>query len=193
MCENNDWDNSLGMDSNARQVMSESPGWCNVTYSPTIQEVSRVEPFSAPDGQTPQSAEATGTVGNIGGKSIDSAGEPVSVVRYLMEAVISYTIGSSPPYVALKSYSGTRNLTAYLGALKGELLLKGIDSDRVGVSTYTLSYTFAYDPWFHLVQVPIRNTDGVVPLDTDAYADEVMWKQPFPLYSNFHELEIPGI
>ncbi len=32
---NNDWDNGLGMDNNARQVMNESPGWCNVTYSPT--------------------------------------------------------------------------------------------------------------------------------------------------------------
>lgn len=31
---NNDWDNSLGMDQNARQVMNEAPGWCNATYSP---------------------------------------------------------------------------------------------------------------------------------------------------------------
>jgi len=32
---NNDWDNPLGMDTHSRQVMSEAPGWCNVTYSPT--------------------------------------------------------------------------------------------------------------------------------------------------------------
>jgi len=32
---NNDWDNDLGMDSNARQVLNEAPGWCNAVYSPT--------------------------------------------------------------------------------------------------------------------------------------------------------------
>ena len=32
---NNDWDNNLGMDSNARQVLNEAPGWCNAVYSPT--------------------------------------------------------------------------------------------------------------------------------------------------------------
>jgi len=31
---NNDWDNALGMDQSARQVMNEAPGWCNATYSP---------------------------------------------------------------------------------------------------------------------------------------------------------------
>ena len=32
---NNDWDNDLGMDSNARQVLNEAPGWCNAVYSPS--------------------------------------------------------------------------------------------------------------------------------------------------------------
>ena len=32
---NNDWDNDLGMDRNARQVLNEAPGWCNVVYSPS--------------------------------------------------------------------------------------------------------------------------------------------------------------
>ena len=30
---NNDWDNRMGMDSNARQVMNEVPGWCIAAYS----------------------------------------------------------------------------------------------------------------------------------------------------------------
>jgi hypothetical protein len=163
----------------------------NVRYVPTIRDVWRVSSTGDNTGWT-QAPVGFGTVSDIGGEAIDSAGEPTSIVMGLMELVVSHTIDGYPPYANLMSYSGARNNIAYLGAPSGSLLLKGISTTRQAVYVYKIDYTFAYDSWRHLVQVPKRDAQtGIIPTNTDGNANIVMWKQPFPWVENFEDLAIP--
>jgi hypothetical protein len=158
----------------------------DVDFVPTIQDAWRSDGFT----QLPQPNQASGTIIDIGGNPVDSAGEPTSIVRILGSVVIGYTITGYPDYSTLLEMAGARNNQPFLGAQIGQILFKHCTSRRVGVNTYQLTYTFAHDDWFHLVQVPKRNTDGIIEVTdgTPAYATTVYWKQPFRKYDDLNSL-----
>jgi hypothetical protein len=164
----------------------------NVDYSPTIVDTWRVAPLADGSGWG-QPPDGLNSLGDIGGTPVDSAGEPVSSVRRMMEIVISHTISGFPPYAALAGFEGSRNSTDYLTFTAGFLLLKGISTSRIAVSVYTLDYTFVFDEWAHSRQIPNRDADGKVVLSgsTPHTADQVYWRQPFPRTNDFYSLGIP--
>lgn len=165
----------------------------NVETSAKPYDVWRVGDPEATDWDvdaTPSAAEAGGVLLDIGGVKIDSGGEQVSTVRVFSTLRVSKTLNAEPDYLEIRNHTGTRNSSVYAGAAIGSLLYQGGNSRRIGVSTYIVDHTFHWDDWYHLVQVPDRDANGIIQLDLQNHAEPVFWRQSFPLKTDFFALGI---
>lgn len=83
----------------------------------------------------------------------------------------------------------TRNSTAFQGFPAGSLVFASYEITADGESPYAdLSYTFGYDPYFHLRQRPDTYAEGNVRLDVNGHASDVFWFQQYPVRSDFNAL-----
>jgi hypothetical protein len=133
---------------------------------------------------------------DIGGTKVDSGGEPISTFVNIARITYRQVVVGRPtvPLAAINTRnSASYSVGAYSFAAR-TLLFTGCSVSRVGVSTYEIVYTFAYDANFHLRQIATRMPDtrevqvgakadtcGSTPTSSDkAYALCVYWRQPFP-------------
>ena len=144
-------------------------------------QVPRYAPF------TPQS--------DIGGKKIDAAGYPTSVLRHTIKFTIDLVDDTFPFFP--RSLIGSRNSKQFLGFDKGVLLFIGVNSVELPNGFFNASYNFEADWFFHLKQVPKRQANGYVVLDLPANADDVTatgqakvvsYIQPYPLVADFYTI-----
>lgn len=145
---------------------------------------------------------------DIGGVKVDANGEPVSAfVNVARVTVRNVVVGRPNPPL---SYINKRNSASFsVGPYSfpaGTLLFTGCSISRVGVSTYEIVYSFAYDADFHLRQITKRigsdtvtgaSTDScntsdstAVPANEVAKARCVYWAQPFPETTAFSGIGI---
>lgn len=146
---------------------------------------------------------------DIGGTKVDSAGEPVSQIQSMMTVHIRNVILGRPPYATYSLLVGKRNSGSFVfgstgntfTCVTGALLFEGATTSRIGPNQYEVNFQFSYDPvTFHLRQVPLRDTEGVViePTTTGTavsvsnpmHAKSVFYRQPFPGTDNFSGLAV---
>ncbi len=130
---------------------------------------------------------------DIGGNRVDICGSPLSLLRFKTDFSVTETIDYST-YINLiqpKVFAaiGKRNSAVFQGAPRGTVVYRGASLRRIGVSLWQLSHSMQYDGFFHLIQVPIRDTNGDIRLKTFnlgySQAETIFHRQPFPSYSNF--------
>ena len=137
-----------------------------------------------------------GNPGNsdIGGTKVDQGGKPISSIVANQELTIT-NYASTNNAVNIRAALGRRNTTAYNGASAGYLLFTGGSARRVDIALYEVSYKMVYDDFAHCRQVPVRDVDGKIQIDTPSgtgigSAKLVLWRQPFP---NTYEFGSIGI
>lgn len=139
---------------------------------------------------TPFSAES-----DIGGRKIDAAGYPTSVLRYKARLIIDVVDYTS--IVLAPSLIGTRNSKDFAGYPKGMVLYIGANSTELPNGMYNISYTFEIDALYHLKQIPKRQANGYVVLDLSANADDVTatgqakivsYVQPHPIVNDHYNI-----
>ena len=137
--------------------------------------------------------------GDIKGTPVDESGVPITafVIQQDLEVSVRYPSFDEVPNISSLYIVGKRNKSAYLGAQAGTLLFTGMSVSRDEVNSYRATFTFTWDQWRHMRQVPSRDQNGEVVL-TDRFdvddrfkADLVIYKQPFPDTENFQLLGIP--
>jgi hypothetical protein len=163
------------------------PGYLQISfeYQGIPRELYRTWPGLDLQGGTPDDRD-------IGGKPIDSGGYATSFIVDQHLLVIEETVSASSLFERspnIRNAVATRNQSAFLGVAPGGLLYEGCSGRRIGVGLYSLTHRFSYDPFYHMIQVPRRNSSGKVDLETTAqrgsYAGWVRFIQPFPLLSEF--------
>ena len=144
-------------------------------------QVPRYAPFSAES--------------DIGGRKIDAAGYPTSVLRHTTKLTIDQ-IGSDRPSFE-PNIIGTRNSTTFLGYGKGTIVFVGASAVELPNGFFNISYNFELDWFFHLKQIPKRQANGYVVLDLPANADDVTatgqakfvsYHQPYPRVAEFRTI-----
>lgn len=131
---------------------------------------------------------------DIGGVSIDAAGNPTSVAITRVKLILEETVSASSMATRAERFlvaAGTRNDRPFFGGGTGKMLYLGASSSRISVSLYSVRHEFMFDPVYHMIQVPRMNSQGRVELEvtgSGAYAGWVRWVQPFPYITNFNEL-----
>ena len=127
--------------------------------------------------------------GDIGGEPIDAGGQPTSQMRYQYEITKNIVTEQNfdAQLTAYGDFVGFRG-TAF-GLVSGSLLYRGASIQRIENNKYRVAHTYLYDSNLHALQVPKYNADGQFDLNEDGHADEVYWKQPFPLAG----AQLPGL
>lgn len=134
------------------------------------------------------------TDADIGGKSIDAGGNPLSVAVKRAKLVLEETVSASSMETRAERFFdavGARNDRPFYGSATGKLLYIGAQSSRTSVSLYSIRHEFLYDRYYHMQQVPRMNPQGRVELEVTAngsYAGWVRWIQPFEALANFNNL-----
>lgn len=136
---------------------------------------------------------------DIGGKSVDVAGEPVTrfVTTQSTEITRRFSYFPSFELTVARFLAGTRNKDTFMGVPAGFMLFEGANLSREGSNTYTMRYRFTYDPIKHQRQVPKRHANGDVVteevgsgISKSTVAKTVIWRQPFPQTSMFAVLGV---
>jgi hypothetical protein len=144
----------------------------------------------------PTNGNPTNEFTDIGGTSIDVAGNPMSAPYYQTVVSISETRHGSISMVSnqntkIRSQRATRNSALFYGSPVGSLLFQGARVSRIGVDTWTFNYEFTEAADFHLIQVPKINLLGNVATTLVSgveRATSVFWHQPFPTFSDHNLL-----
>jgi hypothetical protein len=132
---------------------------------------------------------------NIGGTSVDSGGNPTSLLSLvitigLVETVLEPTVSGRLQTIA--TMIGKRNNSQFEGFATGTLLYKGANSSRVGTGLFSISHEFEFRNDFHMVQQPRRTSQGDVMIGFTPtlgfVAAHVFFVQPFPETANFNLL-----
>jgi len=172
----------------------ESPDDPNFVSFTLSQRPVAVDLFRADDG-TLEVLEG----GDIKGAPVDESGVPITafIIQQDLELSVRYPSFDRVPNISSLYLVAKRNSTPFLGAAAGTLLFTGMSVSRDGVSSYRATFTFTWDQWRHMRQVPSRDQNGEIVL-TDRFdvddrfkADLVIYKQPFPDTENFNLLGIP--
>jgi hypothetical protein len=124
----------------------------------------------------------------------DTGGEPGTGLRLtqLLEVSKVYTV--FPNFASITAAVGRRNSTLFYGAAIGSLVMLPCQSQRIAKSRFRLVFRFAWDEFFHLIQVPMRDINGIViPVGgglsfAKHCAREVYWRQPFMFKYDFNTL-----
>ena len=170
----------------------DDPGFVSFTLS---QRPVAVDLFRADDG----SLRIVGDGSDIEGEPVDEAGIPLTafVIQQDLELSVRYESFDRVPNISSLYLVSKRNSTPFLGAASGNLLFTGMSVTRDGVNSYRAGFTFTWDQWQHMRQVPGRDQNGTIPtkdtfvIDDRHHAENVFYKQPFPDTENFQLLGIP--
>jgi len=125
---------------------------------------------------------------DIGGVSVDAAGEPLQDVVRQIEIQITEVVGGVSSFAPYLDFVWRRNNSTFLGAQVGQLLYLGAQINRIDVAKYQFTHTFLLDRWWHMRQRAEKNPDGRYFLKTvngKKHAEAVNFVQPFPDYANF--------
>jgi len=136
---------------------------------------------------------------DIGGIRIDVAGNPTSVLHNRQKIQLEVTTNYRPQPSTYRSYLGTRNLTSFLGCPVGTMVFTGAEGAISSPGKWTITFNFEVDMFYHLKQIPKRHGNGSVVLDVGGgesgaqgtgQAKIVSWVQPFPLMTEFRNIDI---
>lgn len=146
---------------------------------------------------------------DIGGNSVDSAGDPISFLLPITTISIRNVITGRPLYATILAIAGKRNSASFVFGASGNtftcalgtLLFTGASTSRIGPNTYEINYQFVYDPTlYHMRQSPMRDMHGVmtsrptptapISASNKETATTVWWRQPFPDTASFSTLGI---
>lgn len=134
---------------------------------------------------------------DIGGTAKDSNGKPKSQILGVQTFSITNVINGRPNYALYRNMTGQRNSASFQSAAPGYWVFLGAKCQRVGSSTYSITWDFAYDPWGHCRQVPKVNpaTEEVQTIAVlgVSRAEVVYWVQPIPYLADFADLNIVGL
>jgi|LULE01.1.fsa_nt_gb hypothetical protein len=173
----------------------ESPDDPNFVSFTLSQRPVAVDLFRADDGTLRIVGDGT----DIAGEPVDEAGIPLTafVIQQDLELSVRYPSFDRVPNISSLYLVGKRNSTPFLGAASGNLLFTGMSVSRDGVNSYRAAFTFTWDQWQHMRQVPARDQNGTIPtkdnfsIDDRHHAENVFYKQPFQDTENFNLLGIP--
>jgi hypothetical protein len=132
-----------------------------------------------------------GLTTDISGTKIDFIGRALSTQIFQQTLTIDITDGEIPNMGddGVAGMIGTRNDAIFLGAATGQVVFMGCNFTRVpDVHRFSISYEFLFDSQGHLIQYPLLDSGGRPALDATQNAEQVMFRQPFPLLSNFMTL-----
>lgn len=134
---------------------------------------------------------------DIGGTAKDSNGKPKSQILGVQNFSITNVVTGRPNYQLYRNLTGVRNDAVFQSGDVGYWVFLGAKCQRVGVSTYSITWEFAYDPWGHCRQVPKVNpaTEEVqtIAVSGVSRAEVVYWVQPIPYLGDFSTLGIVGL
>lgn len=132
---------------------------------------------------------------DIGGRKVDSAGNPLSSLVYFstIEFTETVSLDSLPDRsLNIRIVRGRRNSVNFQGAPRGQVVYKGARAQRIALDKVSLTHQFAQDQFMHLIQVPRRGADGQVLLSEASpgilRASIVAYEQPFPEFADFNQL-----
>lgn len=130
-----------------------------------------------------------------GGIQRDIMGNPVSLLRYTTEIVISenfeVTSGLPAAITVWRSARGKRNNATWEGAPKGTVVYKGASIRRIGINLFQVTHRLEEATDYHLVQYAERDATGTIPtapINGRERAKKVLWRQPFPQFFDFATL-----
>ena len=127
--------------------------------------------------------------GDIGGIRIDVAGKPISLETVRESISVDVTLSYIPDLEKIRNFNGSRNASSFLGIPPGAVVFKGATWSNIAPGKWQVSYEFAADNFYHLVQQPQLNADTGKPiLDERGQAKYVNWVQPFPRILNHRAL-----
>ena len=135
---------------------------------------------------------------DIDGHPVDESGVPLTafIIQQDLELSVRYASFDRVPTQTSLYLVSKRNSVPFLGAEAGTLLFTGMSVTRDGINSYRATFTFTWDQWFHMRQVPARNQNGDVNLAPKGSgrfkAQTVEYKQPFPDLQNFNLLGLPN-
>ncbi len=132
---------------------------------------------------------------DIGGRSIDIAGIPLSTLHHQQEITILITDQYLPDAQKVANQIGTRNDKPFLAYPAGSVVFAGCNAEIIPeVGRNSIEYRFVFDKEYHLIQYPAAS-DGRPTLATAAAggiakgsALLVYYRQPFPFTTDFSQL-----
>jgi len=129
--------------------------------------------------------------GDIEGIKVDVGGKPVSLETVRETISVDVTLSYIPDLEKIRNYNGSRNRSSFLGIPPGAVVFKGANWANIAPGKWTVSYEFAADNWYHLIQQPhIDRNTGKPILDENGQARYVNWVQPFPRLLDHRELNV---
>lgn len=164
----------------------------SIEWSAELRDMWRTTPgLVFPTNGSPSATERL-----CGGRRIDTAGVPMSVLHRTSTITFSETVDSQTVPIrslAIRDARGKRNSSVFQGAPVGQVLYVGASATRVAIDKYSIVHRFAQDAHYHMLQSPERGPDGqVTHLTADETgllrADGVFWVQPFGEFADFNAL-----
>ena len=133
---------------------------------------------------------------DIGGRKIDIAGYPTSVVRPVQRLIVDITTTIFPQLRFLRRFLGTRNILPFLGCDPYTAVFIGGEASQMQPGRWIVSLNFDIDDQYHLQQVVARNASGYAQTDaggettaqTTGQAAIVSWVQPYPHSTAFQDI-----
>lgn len=133
---------------------------------------------------------------DIGGKKIDIAGHPTSVLRPMQRMIVDITTTTFPQLRYLRNFLGTRNRSPFIGADPFTAVFTGGEASQMQPGRWIVSLNFDVDQQYHLQQVVARNASGYAQTEaggettalTTGQAAIVSWVQPFPITKDFRDI-----
>lgn len=132
---------------------------------------------------------------DIGGIRIDVAGNPTSVLKHSQRIQLELVSSTRPRPDVYRTFLGTRNETKFLNCPIGTCVFQGAEGAISTPGKWQITYNFAVDYFYHLIQTPKRHPNGSVVLDVAGAGDGatgqakvVSWVQPFPIVTEFRNI-----
>jgi len=120
------------------------------------------------------------------GTVVHQGGEPITVPVPTAEVSLSETTWGAYFFLNdVQFKAGKRNVSGFLGFSAGTVVFKGMSVQRQAYDQWDATYTFSWDAWSHMRQIPKRDDEGdldwndAVAPSTDKTLD-IFFKQPFP-------------
>jgi hypothetical protein len=197
-----------GVTASPKDIKQEDePGFTSIETSvgSRILEIWRLQNGSSGTAITfPTNGNAPGLATDISGNKIDSNGDPISHIIPQISITVRNVIIGRPNYTAYKNLVGCRNdaLENFGAAFStnlaiGTTVFTGASTSRIATNTYSVTWNFIWDEWYHLVQVPEINPitnrptyDSTVVAPNTYKADKVYWRQPFWQTGSFASLSM---
>lgn len=117
------------------------------------------------------------------GREAVSIGLPTATIT-ISHDIEADTVNMGPAQAKV----GNRNDADWEGFEKGTVLFTGVSVSRTAPKKYKITYKLAWDKWYHLRQIPERDSNGQVVINNTILILPVIniyWRQPYPLTADF--------